>query len=128
MKDDSIYLKHILDSIRRIEEDTSEGREKFLAAHTLQDAVLRNLQTLSESAKRLSDPLKTSHPEIEWRRITAFRNILVHDYLGIDLDRIWRIVQHDVPQLKRSCDSTAGIGRRKNSPMGTRRKGTLDRR
>ena len=56
MKDDSIYLKHILDSIRRIEEDTTEGREMFLASHTLQDAVLRNLQTLSESAKRLSDP------------------------------------------------------------------------
>jgi len=102
VKDDSIYLKHILDSIRRIEEDTAEGREMFLASHTLQDAVLRNLQTLSESAKRLSDPLKSSRPEIEWRRITAFRNILVHDYLGIDLDRIWRIAQHDVPQLKRA--------------------------
>ena len=102
MKDDSIYLKHILDSIRRIEEDTSAGREKFLAAHTLQDAVLRNLQTLCESVKRLSDPLKANHPEIEWKRIAAFRNILVHDYLGIDLDRIWRIVQSDVPQLKRA--------------------------
>jgi uncharacterized protein with HEPN domain len=102
VKEDSIYLNHILDSIRRIEEDTGGGREKFLGTHTLQDAVLRNLQTLSESAKRLSDPLKTSHPEIEWRRIAAFRNILVHDYLGIDLDRIWQIVQLDVPQLKRA--------------------------
>jgi len=73
VKNDSVYLKHILDSIRRIEEDISQGREKFLATHTLQDAVLRNLQTLSESVKRLSDPAKTSHPEIEWRRITAFR-------------------------------------------------------
>jgi uncharacterized protein with HEPN domain len=109
VKDDSIYLKHILDSIRRIEEDTREGREKFLAAHTLQDAVLRNLQTLSESVKRLSDPLKASRPEIEWRRITAFRNILVHDYLGIDLDRIWRIVQSDVPQLKRAVVALLGL-------------------
>jgi uncharacterized protein with HEPN domain len=108
VKDDSIYLKHILDSIRRIEADTSEGREKFLAAHTLQDAVLRNLQTLSESAKRLSDPLKASHPEIEWRRITAFRNILVHDYLGIDLERIWQIIQQDVPQLKRAVVAMLG--------------------
>ena len=102
MKLDSIYLRHILDSVGRIEENTCAGRETFLSTHTLQDAVLRNLQTLSESAKRLSDSLKTSHPEIEWRRITAFRNILVHDYLGIDLDRIWRIVQYDVPQLKRA--------------------------
>jgi uncharacterized protein with HEPN domain len=102
VKDDSIYLKHILESIRRIEEDTCEGRESFLAAHALQDAVLRNLQTLSESAKRLSDPLKANHPEIEWRRISAFRNILVHDYLGIDLDRIWQIVRRDVPHLKQA--------------------------
>ena len=102
MKNDSVYLRHILESIRRIEEDTCEGREKFHAVHTLQDAVLRNLQTLSESAKRISDPLKTSHPEIEWRRIAAFRNILFHDYLGIDLDQVWQIVQHDVPQLKRA--------------------------
>jgi uncharacterized protein with HEPN domain len=102
VKNDSIYLQHILDSIRRIEEDTSEGRERFLAAHTFQDAVLRNLQTLSESVKRLSEPLKARHPEIEWRRITAFRNILVHDYLGIDLDRIWQIVESDVPQLKQA--------------------------
>jgi uncharacterized protein with HEPN domain len=108
VKDDSIYLKHILDSIRRIEEDTTEGREMFLASHTLQDAVLRNLQTLSESAKRLSDPLKSSHPEIEWRRITAFRNILVHDYLGIDLERIWQIIQQDVPQLKRTVVAMLG--------------------
>jgi uncharacterized protein with HEPN domain len=102
VKDDSIYLKHILESIRRIEEDTIGGREKFLSAHTLQDAVLRNLQTLSESVRRLSDPVKVRHPEIEWRRITAFRNILVHDYLGIDLDRIWRIVESDIPPLKRA--------------------------
>jgi len=101
VKSDSVYLRHILDSIRRIEEDTKEGREKFLSTHTLQDAVLRNLQTLSESTTRLSDPLKNNYPEIEWKRITAFRNILVHDYLGIDLDRIWQIVQLDVPQLKR---------------------------
>ncbi|MGD0221191.1 MAG: HepT-like ribonuclease domain-containing protein [Terriglobia bacterium] len=115
MKDDSIYLKHILDSIRRIEDDISEGREKFLAAHTLQDAVLRNLQTLSESAKRLSDPLTTSHPEIEWRRITAFRNILVHDYLGIDMDRIWRIVQDDVPQLKRAVTALLALAEGRTS-------------
>ena len=49
MKDDAVYLKHILECIRRIEENTREGRERFLQTHTLQDAVLRNLQTLSES-------------------------------------------------------------------------------
>ena len=100
MKDDHVYLRHILECIRRIEEDTHEGREKFLQEHTLQDAVLRNLQTLTDSTQRLSETLKTKHPEIEWKRIVAFRNLLVHNYLGIDIERVWEIVQRDIPPLK----------------------------
>ena len=102
MKDDIVYLQHIQDCIRRIEEDTKEGKDSFMSSHTLQDAVLRNLQTLAESAQRLSDNLHTEHPEIDWRRISAFRDVLVHDYLGIDIERIWQITQEDVPQLKRA--------------------------
>jgi uncharacterized protein with HEPN domain len=101
VKDEGVYLKHIHECIRRIEEDTRDGRETFLRTHTLQDAVLRNLQILSESTQRLSDGSKVKHPEIEWRRIAAFRNFLVHDYLGVDMERIWEIVQRDVPVLKR---------------------------
>jgi uncharacterized protein with HEPN domain len=100
MKDDRVYLRHILECIRRIEEDTAGGKDAFLSSHTLQDAVLRNLQTLAESTQRLSENLKARHPQIEWRRIAAFRNILVHDYLGIDLERVWEITQRDVPELK----------------------------
>jgi uncharacterized protein with HEPN domain len=102
VKDEVVYLKHSLECIRRIEEDTRDGGETFLGTHTLQDAVLRNLQILSESTQRLSDGSKTKHPEIEWERIAAFRNFLVHNYLGIDMERIWEIVQRDVPVLKRA--------------------------
>ena len=55
MKDDTIYLRHILECIRRIEANVAGGREQFMASHTLQDAVLRNLQTMTESTQRLSD-------------------------------------------------------------------------
>jgi uncharacterized protein with HEPN domain len=105
MKDDTVYLRHIMECIRRIEEDVSEGRERFLRSHTLQDAVIRNLQTMAESTQRISDNLKRSHPEIEWHRIAAFRNVLVHDYLGIDMERIWQITQVDVPELKQAIVS-----------------------
>ncbi len=87
------------DCISRIEEDTRGGKERFLSSHTLQDAVLRNLQTLAESTQRLSEGAKARHPRIEWHRIAAFRNVLVHDYLGVDLDRIWEIVCRDIPEL-----------------------------
>jgi len=102
MKDDTVYLRHILDCIRRIEENVRQGREHFLASHTLQDAVLRNLQTMAESTQRLSDDLKATHSEIEWLRIAAFRNVLVHDYLGIDVERVWEITQRDVSELKQA--------------------------
>lgn len=102
MKDDIAYVRHIRECIRRIEENVSEGRDRFIESHSLQDAVLRNLQTMSESTQHLSDALKAAHPEIEWARIAAFRNVLVHNYLGIDIDRVWEITQRDVPELKRA--------------------------
>jgi uncharacterized protein with HEPN domain len=58
--DDTVYLGHILECMRRIAEDTREGRARFLASHTLQDAVVRNLQVLAESTQRLSDTIKAT--------------------------------------------------------------------
>ena len=55
-----------------------------------------------ESTQRLSEELKAAHPEIEWHRIAAFRNVLVHDYLGIDVEKVWEITQRDVPELRRA--------------------------
>jgi len=101
MKDDRLYLTHIQECISRIEQYAADGREAFFADTKTQDAVLRNLQTLSESIQRLSDTLKAKHPEVDWRSIAAFRNVVVHDYLGIDLKRIWDIVAQDVPDLRR---------------------------
>jgi uncharacterized protein with HEPN domain len=103
-KDDTVYLRHILECIRRIAEDIAEGRERFMGSHTLQDAVLRNLQVMAESTQRLSETAKAMQPEMEWRKIAAFRNILVHDYLGIDLDTVWDITQRDVPKLKQAVE------------------------
>jgi uncharacterized protein with HEPN domain len=102
MKDDRLYLIHIIERIERIEQYTSEGRDTFLADTKTQDAVLRNLHTLSESTQRISDNLKAKHPEVGWRSIAAFRNVVVHDYLAIDLQQIWDIVEHDLPELRRA--------------------------
>ncbi len=104
-RDDSVYIEHMLESIRRIEANVSGGQESFLASHTLQDAVLRNLQTLAEASQRLSDPLKQTQPQIPWREIAAFRNVLVHNYLGIDLETVWTVIQRDIPSLKQSLVS-----------------------
>ena len=101
MKDNKLYLDHIMTSIARIEEYVSGGRESFMSSILIQDAVIRNLQTMAESTQRLSGYLKDSHPEIDWRRMAAFRNILVHAYLGINLATVWEVIEINLPDLKR---------------------------
>jgi uncharacterized protein with HEPN domain len=105
VKDDRVYLKHILRCIARIEEYTAGGRESFFASHLIQDGVLRNLQTLAESSQRLSDAVKTSQPTVDWQGLAGFRNVLVHDYLGVDLELVYRAVDQDVPKLKVACEA-----------------------
>jgi uncharacterized protein with HEPN domain len=110
LKEDTIYLHHIVEAIRRIQENTSAGRAAFLASHTLQDAVLRNLQTMAEATQRLSAEAKERQPRIDWRALAGFRNVLVHNYLGIDLDLIWTTVERDVPELKKAAENLLRAG------------------
>jgi uncharacterized protein with HEPN domain len=100
VKDDKLYLLHISECIEKIEKYTLSGREAFFVDDKTKDAVIRNLQTMAESAKKTSDDLKAKHPEIEWRDLAAFRNVAVHDYLGIDWNIIWDIVSKDLPVLR----------------------------
>ncbi len=96
---DKLYVVHIGECIRRVEAYTVEGEQKFLEDTRTQDAVLRNLQVLSESTQRLSDKVKNRFPQIPWVRISGFRNILVYDYLGLRLDRVWEVVRNELPSL-----------------------------
>jgi uncharacterized protein with HEPN domain len=105
VKDDRIYLNHMLECIGRIEEYTKGNREAFLASTLIQDGILRNLQTLGQSSVKISEPLKKLHPEIDWSGIVGFRNVLVHDYLGINLNRVWEIVENDLPGLKQKIQT-----------------------
>jgi uncharacterized protein with HEPN domain len=100
MKDNRLYLIHIQECLTRIELYTVEGKDAFLTDIKTQDAVLRNLQTLAESTQRLSDELKAAHPDIDWRRISGFRNVLVHDYLSVNLIRVWEIIERNLPDLR----------------------------
>ena len=105
MKDERLYLIHIVECVTRIQQYTSEGKDAFMSDTKTQDAVLRNLQTLAESTQRISANLKVAHPEVEWSKVAGLRNILVHDYLGINLVRIWEILEHGLPELKNQVAS-----------------------
>ncbi len=109
MKGDLLYADHILDCIGRIERYCAAGREAFLGDTLIQDAVLRNLQILAESAQRISPDIKEQHSQVDWRAISGFRNVLVHDYLGLDLARVWQIVSVDVPVLRQQVASIRSL-------------------
>lgn len=100
MKDDRLYLIHIRDCIARIEQYIAAGKSEFQNDIKAQDAVLRNLQVLAESTQRLSDGLKARYSEVPWRILAAVRNVLVHGCLGVNLERVWQIVEQDLPPLK----------------------------
>lgn len=105
MKDDSLHIRHILDCIEKIETYARGGREVFFADSMVADAVVRKLQTLAESATRVSPDIQSRFPEVEWRAIARFRNVLVHDYLGLDLVRVWNIVTVNLPVLKQQVEA-----------------------
>jgi uncharacterized protein with HEPN domain len=100
-KQDQLYLEHILACAALIREYTRTGEKAFMESALLQDAVLRRLQTLAESTQRLSEELKAQAVDIDWRAISGFRNVLVHDYMGgIDLNRVWDVVTNFLPELE----------------------------
>ncbi|SRR5579883_248323 len=100
MNRDKLYLAHILECIEKIERFTLDGKEAFVKDEKTQDAVLRNLHTLAESSTRISKPLIEKNSHIPWREMSGFRNVVVHDYLGLDLDQVWDIIVLDLPSLK----------------------------
>jgi len=104
VKDEGVYLRHILRCISRIEEYTAAGRNSFFSSHLIQDGVIRNLQTMAESTQRLSDHVKSLRSDVDWKAVAGFRNVLVHDYLGVDLEYVYRAVEQDVPRLKLACE------------------------
>lgn len=101
MKDDKLYLIHIAECIEHIESYVSGiDKEAFMTSPLVQDAVIRNLQIMAESAQRLSDRLKETQPKMDWYKIAGLRNVLVHDYLGVDMETVWNIIEKEIPALK----------------------------
>jgi uncharacterized protein with HEPN domain len=104
MKDDRVYLIHIWECIQRIESYSIEGRSAFLASTMMQDAIIRNFEIIGEATKNLSLEMRQSHPEIQWRGLAGFRDVLIHNYMGVDLVEVWNIIENDLIQIKSSLE------------------------
>lgn len=100
MTDDRLYLSNILECIERIEAYTQEGREAFMGSMLIQDGVIRNLEVIGEATKRLSEQVRQLYPDIPWKQMAGMRDVLIHDYLRVSLNRVWQTVEQDLPVLK----------------------------
>lgn len=103
---DKIYIDHILEAISLIERFVSEKTlQEFQADPLLYSAVTRQIEIIGEAAKRLSEECKNELGQLPWRRITGMRDFLIHDYIDIDLEIVWKAATEDILPLKHALES-----------------------
>lgn len=100
MKDYRVYLAHIVERIERIEQYTAQGKDGFFGQPITQDAVLRNLEVIGEAVKRIPPEFRESYPDIPWRKMAGLRDVIIHDYEGVSLKRVWEVIERDLAPVK----------------------------
>ncbi|HIH22479.1 TPA: DUF86 domain-containing protein [Candidatus Micrarchaeota archaeon] len=103
MKDQSVYLKHMLEAIQRIKDYTKNMDVKaFFNNNMVEDAVVRNIEIIGEASKNLSAEFKKKYSDVPWKDISGMRDRIVHFYFGLDFGLVWNVVEHDLPKLEKS--------------------------
>ncbi len=100
-RDSRVYLEDILEAIRKIRRYTvGLSGEGFAADEKTLDAVVRNLEIVGEAIKNVPESVRERNPDVEWKKIAGLRDILIHEYFGIDAEIIWDIIQTKVAILQ----------------------------
>jgi uncharacterized protein with HEPN domain len=104
---DKANLLAILDAIDRVDQYTKGlgSPEDFFKSSVVFDASLMNFINIGEMADRLSKELKDRHADIDWQKVKDFRNLVAHDYLGVDAEEVWQIIKNDLPILRNAVDN-----------------------
>ncbi len=106
MKDNILYLRHMLEAIEKVERYIGEKSfDDFIGDDMLYDAVLRELTIVGQAANRITDTMKQQYKDISWQKIRGLRNKLMHEYATIDDRTVWDTCQKDLPQLKEALNS-----------------------
>jgi uncharacterized protein with HEPN domain len=109
-------IKHINDECEFILNHTKGvDFDSFLANKVLTKAIERCLEIIGEASTKIDNEFKTKYPEIEWRKISVTRNIIIHHYSGIDYDIVWEIIKNDIPELEFQIKNIIKENEQKNS-------------
>lgn len=100
MRSDRERLLDIHEAIERIEKYAARGRDTFERDELVQTWIVHHLQIIGEACRAVSDELRKQRPEVPWTQIIGMRNIVVHQYFGIDVDAVWQVVEKDLVDLK----------------------------
>lgn len=113
MRDSRERLLDMLEAIERIERYAAKGRAEFEKDELIQTWVVHHLQIVGEAAAKLGREFHDQNPSIPWPQVVAMRNVLIHDYFGVDLEEVWRVVERDLPELKNKLEKvTNEVGKK----------------
>lgn len=102
MREDRERLLDIQEAIERIEKYAAQGQEAFERDELIQTWIVHHLQIIGEASRAIASALQDQYPAVPWTKIIGMRNILVHDYFGIDTDVVWSVVENDLEPLKQN--------------------------
>jgi len=109
MRDEQVWFSDILDALEKIYRYTSVGKEQFFLDTQVQDAVVRNLEIIGEAASQVPEEIRIQYPDIPWRGMSTLRNMLIHQYHRVDYDRVWAVIEKDLPSLKNQIENIVKI-------------------
>ncbi|MFQ5629926.1 MAG: DUF86 domain-containing protein [bacterium] len=110
-------MDDILEAIDKIEEYIADMPfELFIVENKTKDAVVRNLEIIGEASKNIPEDIKKKYPDVEWRKIIGLRNIVVHDYFGVDYEIIWEIITNELTPFKKKLTNIKLDERTKKTP------------
>jgi len=105
VKNPKVYLLHMAECIDNIQDYTKDmPKDVFFDNKMAQDAVVRNFEIIGEAAKQVTNEIRLKYPDIEWKKMAGFRDILIHNYAGVDLDEVWVIIERDLTGLRKNLE------------------------